>query len=81
MLSVSVADNGIGIAPEKQRTIFDPFEQANPSLSSEYGGTGLGLSIVRKFVEMHGGQIYVESEIGKGSTFTFDLPLSYPEFQ
>ena len=81
MLSVSVADNGIGIAPEKQRTIFDPFEQADPSLSSEYGGTGLGLSIVRKFVEMHGGQIYVESEIGKGSTFTFDLPLSYPEFQ
>ena len=75
-LTVSVTDHGIGIAPEHQAFIFDEFRQIDTSVSRTYGGTGLGLSLVKKFVEVQGGQVWVESAPEKGSTFTFTLPLS-----
>jgi len=74
VLKVDVADTGIGIAPGDQGKIFDRFYRADNSLVQETTGTGLGLSIVKMFVEMHGGRVWVESEPGKGSTFTFVLP-------
>lgn len=74
ILRVDVSDTGIGIAPEDQGKIWDRFFRANHPVVEEAGGTGLGLSIVRMFVEMHGGRIWVDSELGKGSTFTFILP-------
>jgi PAS domain S-box-containing protein len=74
VLKVDVADTGIGIAPGDQGKIFDRFYRADSSLVQETTGTGLGLSIVKMFVEMHGGRVWVESEPGKGSTFTFVLP-------
>jgi len=75
-LQVSVADTGIGIAPKDQEKIFDRFYRADHSLVQEVAGTGLGLSIAKSFVEMHGGEIWVESEPGQGSTFSFTLPLA-----
>jgi signal transduction histidine kinase len=75
MLLCRVADTGIGIPPEKIETLFTEFKQTDATIASEYGGTGLGLSITRKFIEMHGGRIWVESEPGKGSTFLFELPV------
>jgi GAF domain-containing protein len=70
-----VADTGIGIAPDKIGSLFAEFRQTDATIASEYGGTGLGLSITRRFVEMHGGRIWVESEPGKGSTFIFEVPI------
>jgi signal transduction histidine kinase len=70
-----VADTGIGIAPDKLETVFAEFRQGDATITSEFGGTGLGLSITKKFVEMHGGRIWVESEPGQGSTFSFAIPL------
>jgi PAS domain S-box-containing protein len=78
-LQVSVADTGIGIAPGDQAKIFDRFYRADHPLVQETAGTGLGLPIVKSFVEMHGGEIRVESEPGRGSTFTFTLPLAERE--
>ncbi|WP_157198664.1 PAS domain-containing sensor histidine kinase [Methanohalophilus mahii] len=72
---ISVADTGIGIPAEKIEDIFDPFKQVNSSSSREYEGTGLGLALVKKYVEMHDGEIWVESEVGAGSTFTFTLSV------
>ena len=69
----SVADTGIGIPPDKIASLFTEFKQTDATIASEYGGTGLGLSISKKFVEMHGGRIWVESELGKGSTFIFEF--------
>jgi PAS domain S-box-containing protein len=74
-VQISVSDTGIGIPKEKYKDIFDPFKQVKSSLNREYEGTGLGLSLVKKYVEMHDGIIWVESEIGKGSTFTFTIPI------
>ena len=74
-LEVRVADTGIGIKPEDQERIFEHFHQVGNSVTREQTGTGLGLALARRFVEMHGGRIWVESEVGKGSTFTFVLPL------
>jgi len=73
-VSISVTDTGIGISPDKLETIFQSFEQADASTSREYGGTGLGLPITRKLVQLHGGDISVHSELGKGSVFSFYLP-------
>ncbi|MGB8413319.1 MAG: response regulator [Candidatus Binatus sp.] len=67
----SVADTGVGIAHDKTDSIFDAFTQADSSTTRKYGGTGLGLTIVKRLVEMYGGAIAVESEVGKGSTFSF----------
>jgi len=74
-LAVSVADTGPGISPADQEHIFEEFRQAEGSIAQRKGGTGLGLAIAKKIVEMHGGKIWVESEVGKGSKFTFSLPL------
>jgi signal transduction histidine kinase len=74
-IEISVKDNGIGIPEDKQKIIFEPFKQLDSSLSRNYSGTGLGLMIVKKFIEMHGGEIRVESELTKGSKFTIILPI------
>lgn len=77
LLQVDVKDTGIGIKPEDQARIFREFEQVDNSYSRQQQGTGLGLALVRKFVEMHGGRIWVESEgEGKGTTFSFTVPFS-----
>lgn len=73
---VSVIDNGIGIRCEDQPRLFESFCQLDNPLTEEKGGTGLGLTIARQIIERHGGQIWVESEYGKGSRFTFTLPLA-----
>ena len=72
---VSVADTGPGIAPADQQKIFEEFQQADSSSTREKGGTGLGLSIAKRIIELHGGRIWVESSPGKGSTFSFTLPV------
>jgi GAF domain-containing protein len=71
---ISVSDTGIGILPAEQPTIFEEFRQMGGDYAHKKEGTGLGLTLAKKFVELHGGKIWVESEIGKGSTFTFTLP-------
>jgi len=73
---VSVKDTGPGIAPEEQQKLFEPFFQAQSLLRGHKGGTGLGLSISKRFVEMHGGRIWLESQVGRGSEFSFALPLT-----
>jgi len=72
---VSVSDNGIGVKEEDLKQIFEPFYQADTSMTRERRGTGLGLALVKEIVEMHGGQVWVESKYGKGSRFIFTLPL------
>ncbi|RMG19685.1 MAG: response regulator [Bacteroidetes bacterium] len=76
MLTFYVSDTGIGIPPEKQSLIFEQFQQGDGSTARLYGGTGLGLSITRQLVELHGGKIWVESEMGKGSVFYVSLPIA-----
>jgi len=76
---IAVSDSGIGIAPEDQGAIFEEFRQVGTGSAQKQEGTGLGLTLAKKFVELHGGTIWVESELGKGSTFTFTLPLGSPE--
>ena len=76
LMEISVKDDGIGIPEEKFDSVFQSFEQVDASTAREYGGTGLGLSITKKLVELHGGAIWIESEVGKGSIFTFSIPIS-----
>ncbi len=73
-VEISVSDTGIGIAPEDQPKIFEEFRQVGSDYAHKVEGTGLGLTLAKKFVELHGGRIWVESEVGKGSTFSFTLP-------
>ncbi len=76
-LEISVSDTGIGIAKEQQSSIFDSFEQADGGKSRKYGGTGLGLAISKKLTNMMGGDIWVESTPGEGTTFTFTVTAEY----
>lgn len=75
MLRISVRDTGIGIAPEKQSVIFDSFSQGYEGVDRPYEGSGIGLAISKKVVELHGGRIWLNSALGKGSNFFFTLPL------
>ena len=75
VVEISISDTGIGIAPEDQEAIFEEFRQVGSDEARKREGTGLGLTLTKKFVEMHGGRIWVESEVGRGSTFRFTLPM------
>ncbi|MFB8790308.1 MAG: MASE1 domain-containing protein [Potamolinea sp.] len=76
LLAITVSDTGIGIPADKFESIFESFEQAEGSTSREYGGTGLGLAVTKQLIELHGGQISVQSKLGEGSKFTFTLPVN-----
>jgi len=75
-IEFSVTDTGIGMTPEQQATIFEPYVQAEAGTARRYGGTGLGLAIARKYSRMMGGDITVESRVGAGSTFRMRLPAT-----
>jgi signal transduction histidine kinase len=75
IVTISVSDTGIGIAPEDQATIFEEFRQVGRDDARKQEGTGLGLTLAKKFVELHGGRIWVQSQVGQGSTFSFTLPV------
>ena len=77
VVEISVSDTGIGIAPQDQETIFEEFRQVGTDYAQKREGTGLGLTLTRKFVELHGGKIWVESELGRGSRFIFTLPIDH----
>jgi two-component system, NtrC family, sensor kinase len=74
VIEASVTDTGVGIAPEDQEAIFEEFQQVGTA-AKKVEGTGLGLALSRKFIELHGGRIWVQSELGAGSTFTFTIPV------
>jgi signal transduction histidine kinase/CheY-like chemotaxis protein len=74
-LVVGVSDSGPGIAPEDQKRLFEPFQQLDSALHHCSGGSGLGLSISKRFVEMHGGKMWLTSEVGQGATFHFSIPI------
>jgi len=78
-LKFEIEDNGIGITKEKQDNMFESFSQGSIQINRKYGGTGLGLSIVKGLIEILKGKIYLKSELGKGSTFTFEIPLEYSD--
>ena len=75
-MRVEVGDSGPGIPAAEQERIFQEFQQVESSAKGKPEGTGLGLALAKKFVEMHGGEIWVESEVGKGSRFFFTLPMT-----
>jgi len=78
LVEISVTDTGIGIAPEDQEKVFEEFRQVGTA-AKKIEGTGLGLALCRKFVELHGGRIWVKSQEGLGSTFTFTIPVRQGE--
>jgi signal transduction histidine kinase len=75
-VEIAVSDTGVGIAPEDQEAVFEEFRQVGTDEAKKHEGTGLGLTLARKFVELHGGKIWVKSQVGQGSTFTFSLPAT-----
>ena len=75
MAQVLIIDTGIGISKKDQKKLFQPFMQADASASRQFEGTGLGLALTKRFVEMHGGKVWIESELNRGSTFTFTIPV------
>src|SRR5215475_10991943 len=77
--TVAVQDTGPGIAEKDQNKIFEEFQQADASITKQKGGTGLGLAIAKRIIEMHGGRLWVESEVGHGSTFSFTVPTKVEE--
>ncbi len=79
MMQVDIIDNGVGISEEDQKKLFTRFFRTGDTYVRQQSGTGLGLSITKSLIEMHGGKIWVQSELGKGSTFSFSLPL-FPQF-
>jgi signal transduction histidine kinase len=74
LVEVSVSDTGVGIAPEDQEKVFEEFRQVGTA-DKKAEGTGLGLTLCRKFIELHGGRIWVKSQVDVGSTFTFTIPI------
>ena len=79
MVEVAVADTGPGISPDDQELIFEEFQQARGAgAAKRQDGTGLGLPLSRRFIELHGGRLWVESVTGRGSTFRFTLPAGQP---
>jgi len=72
---IAVADTGVGIAPEDYEAVFEEFRQVGTDYARKHEGTGLGLALARKFVELHGGTIWLKSEVGQGATFTFTIPV------
>jgi len=76
MVEISVTDEGIGIQEADYERVFQPFVQIDESISKKHGGIGIGLALVKKFVELHGGKVWVKANPGKGSTFTFRIPNS-----
>jgi signal transduction histidine kinase len=78
MAEIAVADTGVGIAAEDQDAIFEEFRQVGTA-DKKVEGTGLGLALSRKFIELHGGRIRVQSQVGVGSTFTFTIPVRRDE--
>jgi signal transduction histidine kinase len=76
MVEISVSDSGVGIAPEDQRSVFQEFKQVGRDVARKAEGTGLGLALTKRFVELHGGSIRLQSAPGKGSIFVFTLPLA-----
>ena len=74
-LQIAVSDTGIGIKPEDMDKLFEAFRQLDASYARHYEGTGLGLTLTKRLIELHGGKIWAISEYGKGSTFTFTLPV------
>ncbi|MFA0821373.1 MAG: histidine kinase N-terminal 7TM domain-containing protein [Methanomethylovorans sp.] len=78
MVRISIIDTGIGISVEDQKKLFRPFTQLDSSYGRKYQGTGLGLALTKELVELHRGRIWVQSEVGKGSKFSFDIPIVQP---
>ena len=76
-VKISVKDSGIGIPEEKQSMIFDKFNQVIDDSSKQKNGSGLGLTITKHLIDLHGGEIYVESKVGEGSEFIIILPIIY----
>jgi signal transduction histidine kinase len=76
---VAVADTGPGIAEAHRKSVFEEFQQVDSSTTRQKGGSGLGLSIAKRIVELHGGRMYLESEVGRGSTFGFVIPIRCAE--
>jgi signal transduction histidine kinase len=75
VVEIAVRDTGVGIASGDQEAVFEEFRQVGTDLARKHEGTGLGLALARRFVELHGGNIWLESDVGAGSTFTFALPI------
>jgi signal transduction histidine kinase len=80
-VEIAVKDTGIGIAPEDHAAVFEEFKQVGRDYTKKAEGTGLGLALTKRFVELHGGEIRLESALGTGSTFTISLPLTPPSIQ